>query len=114
MKANRPNRNKISPNFPQSQKRQVLFDFTASWCKPCQKLKPVYDELAKAHPELLCCVVDVDELDDVALECEATSLPAIHLYRGGKCVEKLGGLSIGEDGLRALVAKAVETGKKEE
>lgn len=48
----------------ESYTRPVYFDFTASWCKPCQKLKPVFGEMAvKRAGGALFCLVDIDELD---------------------------------------------------
>merc|ERR1712185_56216 len=74
----------------ESNNRPVFFDFTAGWCKPCQKIKPVFKELAKEQgAKALFCVVDIDELDEVAMDLGVTAIPAIHKYVGSKLESKL-------------------------
>jgi thiol-disulfide isomerase/thioredoxin len=40
----------------------VVLDFTATWCPPCQKIKPHFKEMAKTYAgKAILCMVDVDE-----------------------------------------------------
>merc|ERR1712232_510258 len=40
----------------------IVFDYTATWCGPCQKIKPRFHELATEYPKH--CFVEVDIDDD--------------------------------------------------
>lgn len=55
----------------------VILDFSATWCKPCQAIKPLYKELAQQTENSLFCVVDADELQDIVDEYEVLSLPTM-------------------------------------
>lgn len=40
-----------------------LIRFTAEWCGPCKKLKPIMDKIQQEHPDLQVDVVDIDTPD---------------------------------------------------
>eukprot|EP00391_Amoebophrya_sp_Ameob2_P008145 CAMPEP_0178992468 /NCGR_PEP_ID=MMETSP0795-20121207/6130_1 /TAXON_ID=88552 /ORGANISM="Amoebophrya sp., Strain Ameob2" /LENGTH=251 /DNA_ID=CAMNT_0020684351 /DNA_START=290 /DNA_END=1045 /DNA_ORIENTATION=- len=89
-------------------KKKVLFvDFTASWCAPCKKLKPVFEELAGTYKDTsVFCLVDVDELGDTASDHGVTTLPAFGRYdMEGKFV-KMPGMPT-EQNLRDFVRTGV-------
>lgn len=62
---------------PKGAYNAIYLDFTATWCKPCQKLKPIFAELAEKNQDSLFCLVDADDLEEVAEEFEVASLPQI-------------------------------------
>lgn len=39
----------------------MIVDFTASWCGPCQMIKPFFEQLAAEFPNVIFVKVDVDE-----------------------------------------------------
>lgn len=79
----------------------VLADFTAPWCKPCQKIKPFYKELSEKHPGICFLEVDADEQEDIAARCEVLGLPTFQVYKAGTKVDS----AQGENGL-GKIAKA--------
>ena len=92
----------------ESEKIPVFFDFTAAWCKPCQALKPTYKSEAAAKRGIgLFCVVDIDDLDDIAMDHGVTAIPAIHCFMDGKIVEKMSGPSA--ETLQAWVNKMLDS-----
>jgi len=38
----------------------VVVDFTAAWCGPCQKIKPIFMQYAQEFPHVLFIKIDVD------------------------------------------------------
>jgi thiol-disulfide isomerase/thioredoxin len=46
----------------------LVCKFTAPWCKPCQAIQPVYEELAAENRQVVFCTVNVDEADEEILE----------------------------------------------
>lgn len=42
--------------------KQVIANFSATWCGPCKVVAPFYIELSEKHPSIMFLVVDVDEL----------------------------------------------------
>jgi thiol-disulfide isomerase/thioredoxin len=71
----------------------VVLDFTASWCKPCQKIKPRYKELAAEYPNHCFVMIDCDTHDDIMPRCEVMGLPTFQVYMGGEKKESITGIS---------------------
>eukprot|EP00929_Paragymnodinium_shiwhaense_P046696 TRINITY_DN23762_c0_g1_i1.p1 TRINITY_DN23762_c0_g1~~TRINITY_DN23762_c0_g1_i1.p1 ORF type:complete len:202 (-),score=59.58 TRINITY_DN23762_c0_g1_i1:178-783(-) len=69
----------------------VVLDFTASWCRPCQAIKPKFKALAAEHSKHIFLEVDADELDDVVGQCGVMGLPTFQVYRGSGQVGSLTG-----------------------
>ncbi|EER02510.1 Thioredoxin, putative [Perkinsus marinus ATCC 50983] len=85
-------------------KKLFIVDYSAEWCHPCQLIAPVFAELAQQYKDKATFVrVDVDALDDLALDNGVTSLPAFHIYQGNEKLETLVGAN--PEKLRATVAK---------
>ena len=76
--------------------------FTATWCGPCQKIKPMWKELEKEWKETHAfIIVDIDEEEDVAREFGVTCMPTFLKLAKGVQVGKMEGAD--EGGLRRLV-----------
>lgn len=70
----------------------VLVDFSATWCPPCQALRPTLEEMAENDGSYKIVTVDVDEEDILAAEHEVSSIPCLVVYRGGEETERRVGL----------------------
>ncbi len=49
-------------------KGKSLVYYTATWCGPCQKFSPQYDALSKTVSDVKFLKVDVDEMQEVAMQ----------------------------------------------
>lgn len=71
------------------EKKFVLIDFTASWCRPCQQMKPMLNKLAAEKKDKLQLVmVDADEHKALLKAKGIEAIPYFELYESGKLVWK--------------------------
>ena len=69
-----------------------VVDFSATWCGPCQQLKPVLASIAKEHTDTIrLSVVDIDTEKSLAAEKGVSGIPDVRFYVNGKEVEKFKG-----------------------
>lgn len=63
----------------------VLIDFWAPWCKPCQSLSPLLEEIAAENASKFRLVkVNADESQDLAKRFNVRSLPTLVIMSGGE------------------------------
>ena len=60
----------------------VIVYFTASWCGPCRRIAPVFQDLARDVETANFVKVDVDQNPETAAFCNVTSMPTFQLFRG--------------------------------
>merc|ERR1712159_817622 len=81
----------------------VVIDFTASWCPPCQRIKPVFEALSVADSDCVFIKGDVDENSETAESCGVSTMPTFMYYKNGEKVDELVGAS--EDELKSKIDK---------
>ena len=81
----------------------VVVDFWASWCGPCRRLAPLFDELAQEMPDVEFVKVDVDAEPGLAQRFGVTSIPTIQLFHRGELV----GSQVGASG-KAQLRETIE------
>ncbi len=70
--------------------KPVLVDFTATWCGPCQKLKPTLKKLfSEKHDIVRVGQVDIDENSELAQKYGVRSVPTVVLMYKGKEAERI-------------------------
>jgi len=76
----------------------VLVDFTATWCPPCQMMKPFVHKIGETYGSRLKVVeVDVDEHPYLANHFQVTGIPRLMVIKGGKIeADEVGGCSYEE------------------
>lgn len=65
-----------------NENKLVLVDFFATWCRPCQMLGPVLDELSQ-EVDYTIVKVDVDKAPELAAEHGVRSIPTLVVYKDG-------------------------------
>jgi len=74
----------------------LLFYFTASWCGPCQKIKPLLEKISEGvdPSKLEIYMIDIDENDNIASEFKIRSVPTFYLYHKKELKGQTGGADI--------------------
>lgn len=79
-------------------------DFTASWCGPCKMIAPFFAQFSEQYTNVEFVKIDVDELDEVAAECDISAMPTFRVYHNGAQVDEMKGAN--KDKLEAMCKKA--------
>ncbi len=79
----------------------IIIKFGAKWCVPCNRIKPLIEELAKKRNDIKFYSVDVDKISDHPVVEKIRSLPTIRKYYKGKLISEVVGSN--EVSIRNLV-----------
>ncbi len=71
----------------------VLVDFWASWCGPCKMMAPVLDEISEENDDFIVAKLNVDENQETASAYRVMSIPTMGIFKDGKMVDKLVGVT---------------------
>ncbi len=84
----------------------VLVDFTATWCGPCKSQAPILERLARGSAgRFRILTVDIDANPELAGRHDATSVPTLVVFHGGRELGRRVGLSTAAE-LEAMLAAA--------
>ena len=90
-----------------SMHQPVLVDFWATWCQPCQVLKPVLEKLADDYQgKFLLAKVDTEEAQQLAMQLGIRSIPTVKLFKNGEPVDEFMG-ALPEAEIRAFLDKHI-------
>ncbi len=70
--------------------RHILY-FTAEWCNPCKKVRPIVEELNRESADTRFQIVDADSEIDLVKSFEVRSIPTFILIKDGKEIKRLSG-----------------------
>ena len=73
-------------------KEEILVDFYADWCGPCQMLGPIVEEIAKEAKDFKVGKINVDDNEEIAREYGVMSIPCVIAYNDGKEINRSVGL----------------------
>jgi len=70
----------------------VLVDFWATWCRPCQMVAPILEELTEEYAgKLTIAKLDVDQNQLTAQKFRVMSIPTMLIFKRGKPVANIVG-----------------------
>ncbi len=70
----------------------VLVDFWATWCRPCQMVAPILEELTSEYSgKLTIAKLDVDQNQQTAQKYRVMSIPTMIVFKQGKPVANIVG-----------------------
>ena len=70
----------------------VLVDFWATWCRPCQMVAPILEELTSEYAgKLTIAKLDVDQSQQTAQKYRVMSIPTMIVFKQGKPVANIVG-----------------------
>ena len=88
------------------QKGAVVIDFFATWCGPCKRIAPLFENLAdKFYPAIAFLKVDVDESPELIDRFDISAMPTFIFLKDGKLVKRVEGADVEalEEGFKLLV-----------
>ena len=84
-------------------KKPVFVNFYATWCGPCQMMKPLVEEIANEEQDerFIVAELDGDTEPELLVKLGIMSYPTFVIFKDGKEVERI----VGAQAKEALVEK---------
>lgn len=102
----------FQPELTNAGSKLVVVDFFATWCGPCQRISPVFEELAAKYPKAIFLKVDVEACQDTAASNGVTAMPTFLFFRNKTKIDTLRGADAGA--LEEKIKKWYGSGEDEE
>jgi len=61
----------------------TVYYFTADWCNPCEKVRPIVKELNREQTDVLFQTIDVDDNLDLISKFSVRSVPTFIFFEEG-------------------------------
>jgi thioredoxin 1 len=86
------------------QQGAVVIDFFATWCGPCKRIAPFFEQLADEYVGVTFLKVDVDESGELVNLFDISAMPTFVFLKNGQVVLKVEGADMKglEAGFRLL------------
>jgi thioredoxin 1 len=70
---------------------KTVFYFTADWCGPCKKVRPIVEELNRERSDVSFQIIDVDLEKDLVKNFGIASVPTFILFENEKQIDRITG-----------------------
>jgi len=61
----------------------VIIDWWAPWCAPCRAFAPIFESVAKQHPDVFFGRINTEDQPELASEFGIRSIPTLMVIRDG-------------------------------
>jgi thioredoxin 1 len=68
---------------------KTIFYFTADWCNPCKKVKPIVEELNREQSDANFQIIDADIETELVKRFEIRSVPTFILMQDGVEINRI-------------------------
>ncbi|KAJ5188013.1 Thioredoxin [Penicillium cf. griseofulvum] len=84
-------------------KDAAILDCYAKWSPSCRSIAPQFEELSNTYTQVKFYKVDVDNVEEVALELGVRTAPTCMLFKDGEKITEIVGahLSVIEQGIKS-------------
>jgi thioredoxin 1 len=69
----------------------LILYFTATWCDPCKKTRPIVEDLNIEQEFVRFFIIDVDDATQMTKDFEVLSYPTFVLIKNGKEISRIVG-----------------------
>jgi thioredoxin 1 len=63
--------------------KNVVIQFSASWCGPCKMIKPFMEEIGNKNNEINVIYIDIDSHQNLSSEYSIRGVPMFAFYQNG-------------------------------
>jgi thiol-disulfide isomerase/thioredoxin len=68
---------------------KTILYFTADWCQPCKKVKPIVEELNREYVPGMFQMIDIDIEKEMAKSFQLKSVPTFILFENGNEINRI-------------------------
>lgn len=74
-----------------------VYYFTAEWCGPCKKVRPIVEELNRDQVDVKFQIIDVDSEGELTRKFDVKSIPTFIRIEDGEEVDRIIGAQTKKD-----------------
>lgn len=80
----------------------MILYFTADWCAPCKRVRPIVEQLNKDQSDVRFFIIDVDLETEMASDFEIKSVPTFVVMKDNTEIHRVSGVQT-RDQLEELI-----------
>ena len=74
--------------------KKAIACFSATWCVPCKKIKPLYQNFYKSYTNIKFYEIDIDQDEELVKKMNVKSIPTFVFLENGKKTNELVGSDV--------------------